>query len=90
MPDPRKICFLTQTTLSLDETRDIVAALKSRFPGIKVAAGVRTSATRPRTVNRGKSRRAASQICYWSSVRGTARTPSAWWKSASKPAFPRT
>jgi len=33
--DPSKISFLTQTTLSLDETKDIVERLKQRFPAIK-------------------------------------------------------
>jgi 4-hydroxy-3-methylbut-2-enyl diphosphate reductase len=33
--DPRKMSYLTQTTLSLDETRDIVARLHERFPAIK-------------------------------------------------------
>jgi 4-hydroxy-3-methylbut-2-enyl diphosphate reductase len=33
--DPSKISYLTQTTLSLDETKDIVARLKVRFPAIK-------------------------------------------------------
>ncbi|HTW66310.1 MAG TPA: 4-hydroxy-3-methylbut-2-enyl diphosphate reductase [Bryobacteraceae bacterium] len=33
--DPSKISYLTQTTLSLDETRDIVARLHERFPAIK-------------------------------------------------------
>jgi 4-hydroxy-3-methylbut-2-enyl diphosphate reductase len=32
VPDPTRICYLTQTTLSLDETRDIVQRLKDRFP----------------------------------------------------------
>ncbi len=35
MPDPERVCFLTQTTLSLDETQDIVARLKERFPAIQ-------------------------------------------------------
>jgi 4-hydroxy-3-methylbut-2-enyl diphosphate reductase len=34
-PDPRRIAYLTQTTLSLDETRHIVARLKQRFPEIQ-------------------------------------------------------
>jgi 4-hydroxy-3-methylbut-2-enyl diphosphate reductase len=34
-PDPGRIAYLTQTTLSLDETRDIVARLKERFPEIQ-------------------------------------------------------
>src|SRR5438477_6709019 len=33
--DPTRICYLTQTTLSLDETRDIVQRLKERFPLIQ-------------------------------------------------------
>ena len=33
-PDPNRIAYLTQTTLSLDETRDIIAALRQRFPAI--------------------------------------------------------
>jgi 4-hydroxy-3-methylbut-2-enyl diphosphate reductase len=33
--NPGRICYLTQTTLSLDETRDIVARLRERFPAIQ-------------------------------------------------------
>ncbi|WP_333683842.1 4-hydroxy-3-methylbut-2-enyl diphosphate reductase [Pontibaca methylaminivorans] len=32
--DPARLAFVTQTTLSIDDTADIVAALKARFPGI--------------------------------------------------------
>lgn len=32
--DPEKLAFVTQTTLSVDDTIDIVAALRSRFPAI--------------------------------------------------------
>ena len=32
--DPEKLAFVTQTTLSVDDTRDIVAALQDRFPAI--------------------------------------------------------
>lgn len=32
--DPQKLAFITQTTLSVDDTAGIVAALKARFPGI--------------------------------------------------------
>lgn len=35
VPDPEKIAYLTQTTLSLDDTREIVAVLKRRFPNLK-------------------------------------------------------
>jgi 4-hydroxy-3-methylbut-2-enyl diphosphate reductase len=34
VPDPNRVAYLTQTTLSLDETRDIIAALKKKFPNI--------------------------------------------------------
>jgi 4-hydroxy-3-methylbut-2-en-1-yl diphosphate reductase len=39
VPDPQKTCFLTQTTLSLDETRDIIAALREKYPAIKAPPG---------------------------------------------------
>ncbi|MEQ9638062.1 MAG: 4-hydroxy-3-methylbut-2-enyl diphosphate reductase [Devosia marina] len=32
--DPETLAFVTQTTLSVDDTREIVAALKARFPAI--------------------------------------------------------
>ncbi|WP_288939104.1 4-hydroxy-3-methylbut-2-enyl diphosphate reductase [uncultured Roseovarius sp.] len=33
--DPGKLAFVTQTTLSVDDTADIVAALQARFPAIR-------------------------------------------------------
>jgi 4-hydroxy-3-methylbut-2-enyl diphosphate reductase len=33
--DPARVAYLTQTTLSLDETKDIVARLEERFPMIR-------------------------------------------------------
>jgi len=33
-PDPHNLAWATQTTLSVDDTRDIVEALSRRFPGI--------------------------------------------------------
>ena len=35
VPDPDRVCYITQTTLSLDETRDIVDRLRERFPAIQ-------------------------------------------------------
>lgn len=35
VPDPSRVVYLTQTTLSLDETREIVARLRRRFPAIE-------------------------------------------------------
>lgn len=32
--DPGKLAYVTQTTLSVDETRDVIEALKERFPNI--------------------------------------------------------
>lgn len=34
IPDPDRVAYVTQTTLSIDDTRDIVEALKKRFPKI--------------------------------------------------------
>jgi 4-hydroxy-3-methylbut-2-enyl diphosphate reductase len=34
VPDPNKVVCLTQTTLSVDETRDIAMAIKKRFPNL--------------------------------------------------------
>jgi 4-hydroxy-3-methylbut-2-en-1-yl diphosphate reductase len=38
VPDPEKIVALTQTTLSVDDTREIIAVLKKRFPKLLTAA----------------------------------------------------
>jgi 4-hydroxy-3-methylbut-2-en-1-yl diphosphate reductase len=38
-PDAAKLGFLTQTTLSVDDTADMVAELKRRFPGIEGPRG---------------------------------------------------
>jgi 4-hydroxy-3-methylbut-2-enyl diphosphate reductase len=35
VPDPKRVAYLTQTTLSLDEARDIIEALKKKFPNIQ-------------------------------------------------------
>ena len=32
--DPNQVAFVTQTTLSVNDTRDVIAALKARFPSI--------------------------------------------------------
>jgi 4-hydroxy-3-methylbut-2-en-1-yl diphosphate reductase len=33
--DPQKLAYVTQTTLSVDDTKDVIAALQKRFPAIK-------------------------------------------------------
>ncbi len=35
VPDPDRVAYITQTTLSLDETAEIVATLRRRFPAIE-------------------------------------------------------
>ena len=35
VPDPTRVAYITQTTLSLDETRDVIEALRRKFPEIK-------------------------------------------------------
>jgi len=34
VPDPEKVAFITQTTLSVDETAEVIAALRAKFPAI--------------------------------------------------------
>jgi len=34
VPDPDRVAFTTQTTLSLEETKDVIAALRRKFPNI--------------------------------------------------------
>jgi 4-hydroxy-3-methylbut-2-enyl diphosphate reductase len=34
VPDPDRVAFTTQTTLSLEETKDVIAALRKKFPNI--------------------------------------------------------
>jgi 4-hydroxy-3-methylbut-2-enyl diphosphate reductase len=34
LPDPNKVAYLTQTTLSVDDTREVIEALRRRFPRI--------------------------------------------------------
>jgi 4-hydroxy-3-methylbut-2-enyl diphosphate reductase len=34
IPDPERVAFITQTTLSVDETAEIIAALRAKFPAI--------------------------------------------------------
>jgi 4-hydroxy-3-methylbut-2-enyl diphosphate reductase len=34
VPDPEKVAFITQTTLSVDETAEVIASLRAKFPSI--------------------------------------------------------
>ncbi len=35
VPAPPRVSYLTQTTLALDETSQVITALEKRFPGIR-------------------------------------------------------
>jgi len=60
LPDPTRVRYLTQTTLSLDETRDIVNRLKERFPQIQ---GPPAQDICYATENRQMAVKAVSQYC---------------------------
>jgi 4-hydroxy-3-methylbut-2-enyl diphosphate reductase len=60
LPDPTRVRFLTQTTLSLDETRDIVNRLKERFPLIQ---GPPAQDICYATENRQMAVKAVSELC---------------------------
>jgi 4-hydroxy-3-methylbut-2-enyl diphosphate reductase len=49
VPDPSKLAYISQTTLSVDETRSIIARLRTRFPAI---VGPRTDDICYATTNR--------------------------------------
>jgi 4-hydroxy-3-methylbut-2-enyl diphosphate reductase len=60
VPDPKRVAYITQTTLSLDETKDIVARLRERFPEIKGPAAQDICYA---TENRQVAVRAVAQQC---------------------------
>jgi 4-hydroxy-3-methylbut-2-en-1-yl diphosphate reductase len=60
VPDPEKVCYLTQTTLSLDETRSIVEILQRRFPKI---AGPKSQDICYATENRQMAVKAVAPLC---------------------------
>jgi 4-hydroxy-3-methylbut-2-enyl diphosphate reductase len=60
LPDPSRVRYLTQTTLSLDETRDIVNRLKQRFPLIQ---GPPAQDICYATENRQMAVKAVSEFC---------------------------
>jgi 4-hydroxy-3-methylbut-2-enyl diphosphate reductase len=60
VPDPAKVCFLTQTTLSLDETRGIIEILRRRFPYI---AGPKSQDICYATENRQLAVKAVAPLC---------------------------
>ena len=58
--DPARLAFVTQTTLSVDDTADIVAALHVRFPGIE---GPHKEDICYATTNRQEAVKAMAPLC---------------------------
>jgi 4-hydroxy-3-methylbut-2-enyl diphosphate reductase len=58
--DPERVAYLTQTTLAVDETSEIVHTLRERFPGL---AGPRTDDICYATQNRQDAVRALAKDC---------------------------
>ena len=57
-PDPTRVSFLTQTTLAVDETNEVVAALRKRFPQLR---GPKTDDICYATTNRQQSVRVVAR-----------------------------
>jgi 4-hydroxy-3-methylbut-2-enyl diphosphate reductase len=60
VPDPAKVCYLTQTTLSLDETRGIIEILMRRFPRM---TGPKSQDICYATENRQMAVKAVAPLC---------------------------
>jgi 4-hydroxy-3-methylbut-2-en-1-yl diphosphate reductase len=60
VPDPDKLAYLTQTTLSVDETRTIINRLRARFPNI---VGPRTDDICYATTNRQAAVKQMAEHC---------------------------
>jgi 4-hydroxy-3-methylbut-2-enyl diphosphate reductase len=58
--DPEKLAYISQTTLSVDETRDIIARLRERFPHI---TGPRTDDICYATTNRQAAVKQMAALC---------------------------
>ena len=60
LDDPQKVAFISQTTLSVDETRGIIERLRERFPAI---VGPRTDDICYATTNRQAAVRRLARMC---------------------------
>src|SRR5256885_1683087 len=60
VPDPDRIAYISQTTLSVDETRAIIARLRARFPNI---TGPRTDDICYATTNRQLAGKQMAPLC---------------------------
>jgi len=71
VPDPNRVAYLTQTTLSIDEAADIIAALRERFPRI---AGPQSQDICYASENRQRAVRAVAQAADLVLVVGSANS----------------
>ena len=60
VPDPMKLAYVTQTTLSVDDTTEIVAELRQRFPALE---GPKTEDICYATTNRQAAVKAIARCC---------------------------
>ena len=60
LPDPERVAYISQTTLSVDETRGIIERLRERFPAI---VGPRTDDICYATTNRQAAVRELATRC---------------------------
>ncbi len=58
--DPERLAYVTQTTLSMDDTRDVIAALRARFPAI---AGPKKDDICYATQNRQEAVKRLARVC---------------------------
>jgi 4-hydroxy-3-methylbut-2-enyl diphosphate reductase len=70
-PDPERLAFITQTTLSVDDTAEIVAVLRHRFPAIE---GPRREDICYATTNRQAAVKAMARECDLLVVIGSAHS----------------
>lgn len=71
LEDPSKVSFVTQTTLSVDDTESVIGALKDKFPDIK---GPRTDDICYATQNRQDAVKALAKECDLLLVVGSANS----------------
>ena len=64
IPDPHRVAYITQTTLSVDETLEIIAALRERFPTV-VGPRTTTSVTPRKTARTPSSSSLRTSIWCW-------------------------
>ncbi len=78
VPDPSRVAATSQTTLSVDDTREIMETLKRRFPGARYPQDRRHLLRHPESAERGQRAGRKSQMRSWWLDRSRARTPTGW------------